>query len=42
MVAATKEDQDWIDFWAYMEDLQVGVCLAYLEEQSIAWARGSV
>jgi len=48
MVYVTKEDQDWIEFWTFMdllmqtrleiwirEDLQVGMCLTYLEEQSV-------
>ena len=48
MVCATKEDQDWIEFWIFVallmqteleiwtrEDLQVGMCLTYLEVQSV-------
>ena len=48
MVCATKEDQDWIEYWIFMallmqtrleiwikEDLQVGICLTYLEVQSV-------
>ena len=47
MVCATKEDQDWTEFWTSVallmqtrmeisikEDLQVGMCLNYLEVQS--------
>jgi len=48
MICATKEDQDWIEFWISVallmqtrleiwigEDLQVGMCLAYLEVHSV-------
>jgi hypothetical protein len=49
MDCATKEDQDWTEWWTYMallmqtrdleiwiaEDLHVGMCLTYLEEQSV-------
>jgi hypothetical protein len=48
MDCATKEDQDWKEWWTYMallmqtgmeiwivEDLQLGMCLTYLEEQSV-------
>ena len=48
MDCATKEDQDWTEWWTYMallmqtgldiyiaEDIQVGMCLTYLEEQSV-------
>jgi hypothetical protein len=48
MDCATKEDQDWLEWWTYMallmqtwleiwipKDLQVGMCLTYLEEQSV-------
>ena len=47
MVCATKEDQDWIEHWIFVallmqtgleiwiRDLQVGMCLNYLEVQSV-------
>ena len=48
MDCATKEDQDWTEWWTYMallmqtgleiwiiEDLQVDMCLTYLEEKSV-------
>ena len=54
-VCATKEYQDWIDFWISVallmqtgleiwikEDLQVGMCLTYLEVQLVGRVRNNL